>query len=455
MRTYKEKGRQINVIEEVDVLVAGGGCAGVIAAIASARTGAKTLLVERYGFLGGTITAGMLLTISSFCDRYDPWAEGWIPSHPDAPYHLIIGGVPLEFMRKIKKERGTIPGIEPKEAYWNPVDPEVVKLVAQEMVLETGVKLLFHSLIVDVIKEGNKLKGIIIESKSGRQAIMAKMIVDATGDGDVFARAGVPFEVGDAEGKLMPSSMLIRLGGVKVPSYPTFNICDPRENTVIKEAVAQGKIDLPQLRPWINSLPLKDQVFVNGVRVVGVNCLNVLDLTKAEIEGRRQAWKLFRFLKENMDTYKDSYILSTGCQIAIRETRRMVGEYILTADDILNDREFDDAICRGAYPIDIHLPNGSGVKMIYRESGSSYTIPYRCLVPSGVDNLLVAGRCISVTREALGSIRVTPICMAMGHAAGTAAALCTRNNVQSRNLDVKLLQHTLKSQGAILERPKD
>jgi len=452
---YKEEAREIEVIENVDVLIAGGGCAGVIAAIASARTGARTILVERYGFLGGTITAGMLLSLSSFCDRFNPYAENWTPSNPNAPSHLIISGIPLEFMENVKRERGTILGNEPEEAYWNPVDPEVVKLVAQEMVLEAGVKLLFHSLIVDVIKDGNELKGIIIESKSGRQAIRAKIIVDATGDGDVYSRAGAQYEKGDAEGKFMPVSMLFRLGGVRVPKYPAIFNCDPLETHVLREGAMKGKHNLKQLRLWVHSLPVKDQVWINGTRIANVDGTDIYDLTKAEIKGRRQVWNLYRFLKENLDTYRESYILSTACQVAIRETRRLIGKYILTAEDILNDHEFDDAICRGSYPIDIHLSDGSGVKLTYREGGTSYTIPYRCLLPLEVENLLVAGRSISVTREALGSMRVVSICMATGHAAGIAAALSINNNVTPRNLDVKLLQYTLKSQGAILENPKD
>lgn len=412
-------------VSEHEVIVAGGGTAGIVAAVAAARNGADTVLIERYGFLGGTMTAGLVNPFMTF----------------HAGGKQIIKGIFQEIIDRLKDLDGYD---EATKAF----DTEAMKLVADRMVKEAGVKLLLHTYITDVlVTRKGSVRGVEVHNKSGRQVLLGKVTVDATGDGDVAVMAGAPYEKGRLEdGLTQPMTLNFRVGGVDAKRMP------PREeiNRLFEEAKAKGEVSIPRENVLFFPTTRKGEIHFNTTRVVKADGTKAEDLTYAEIEGRRQMVELMDFLRRRVPGFENAYLLMSGVQIGVRETRRIIGEYILTGDDIVKARKFEDAIARGSYPIDIHSPTGEGTTIRRLPPGEYYDIPYRCLVPKKIDNLLVAGRCISSTHEAQAAIRVIPIVVAIGQAAGTAAALSVKFDVPPRELDVHLLQRTLREQGAVL-----
>ena len=385
-------------ISEYDVVVAGGGTAGVAAAIAAARNGADTLLIEKYGFLGGTMTAGLVNPFMTF----------------HAGNRQIIKGIFQEIIDHLKDMGGYD---EKTKASEN----QAMTLVLDQMVKEAGVRLLLHTYVTDVIlTKMNKVRGVEIYNKSGRQVVLGKVTVDATGDGDVAVMAGAPYEKGRKEDGLMqPMTLNFDLAGVDEEKMPS------REeiNRAYKEAKERGEITCPREDVlWFYTVR-RGIIHFNTTRVVMVDGTKVEDLTRAEIEGRRQMFEIVDWLKRTFKAFKNAYIVRSGVQIGVRETRRIIGEYVLTAEDILKARKFPDPICRGNYPIDIHNPKGEGTILKFPPPGDYYEIPYRCIVPLKVDNLLIGSRCISATHEAYSAVRIMPIVMAIGQAAGTAAGL--------------------------------
>lgn len=402
------------ITSQTEVLVCGGGPAGFAAAVASVRLGVKALLVERYGFLGGMATAGLV----------NPFmiSKG-----------VKIGGVFQEVIERLKKENACKEG----ELFDQPhiiFDPEILKLVLFEMVEEAKVKLLLHSLITGAIVKGKEVKGIILENKSGQSQILAKVIIDATGDGDVAALAGASFEKSKL---LQPMTLNFRVGGVEEERMPSRQEMD--------KLFREANLSIPREKLlWFETVR-KGEIHFNTTRI------STEDLTQAEIEGRKQVKELMEFLKSKVSGFEKAYLLSTGVQVGVRESRRILGEYVLTEKDILEGRKFTDVIARGSYPIDIHEPKGKGV--IWKPLRSAYDIPYRCLAPKSIDNLLVAGRSISVTHEALSSVRVIPTCMALGEAAGVAAALAVKEKISPRKVAVSEIQKVLIGQGSDLGTP--
>jgi len=434
MKIIIEPERRIPVVREVDVVVVGGGPAGFITAVAAARNGARTLLIERYGFLGGMATSALVGPFG-LRDRERP----------------VVEGIPKEFLDRLEAAGGALRSYEGR---WEECafDPEVFKYIADQMVEEAGAELLLHSFACNTVVEDNKIKAVIIENKSGRQAIVGKVFVDATGDGDIAALSGVPYEKGRKEdGLFQPMTLMYRLGNVKVESI----WADEKPlSEKMKEARKRGEV--PPYRVCFGSpgsTIREGEISVNTTRLYG-DGTKVEDLTRAQVQGRKDVRKLVDFWRQHAPAYSQSHLIDTAPQVGVRETRRIIGEYVLTADDILNYRKFDDVIALGNWPIDLHDPTG-GTKeadiAIHLKRDRAYQIPYRCLIPKEIDNLLVAGRCISTTREVNGSTRVMPICMALGQAAGTAAALAVRHKVSPRNLDVSILQKRLLEQGAKLE----
>jgi hypothetical protein len=322
-----------------------------------------------------------------------------------------------------------------------------MKEVALEMTQEEGVELLLHCLAVDPILEKNTMKGVVTESKSGRQAILAEVVIDATGDGDIAARAGAPYDKGRPEDGLMQSpSLMFMMGNVDLKA--TRRVSSKEIAELCLEANEDGELPESVNRIWL--IPISEtRVAINGTRILEVDGTNVRDLTRAEVEGRKQLIKTVDFLRKRIPGFESSYLESTASQMGIRETRRILGDYLLTAEDVLQGRIFEDAIARGFYLIDVHNPQGAGVELIEPEN-DGYDLPYRCLLPRGIENLLVAGRCISTTHEALASTRVMAICMALGQAAGTAAALSVTEGVSPRDLNVSSLRQTLLEQGVYL-----
>ncbi|MCD6169814.1 MAG: FAD-dependent oxidoreductase [Candidatus Latescibacteria bacterium] len=435
MECIVEPERETPISHRVDAVIVGGGPGGFPAAVAAARNGANTLLVEQYGFLGGMATAGLVNPFMSF----------------HAGEEQIIEGIFQELRERLEALGGGSGCGDPRS-----FNAEVFKIAAEQMCLEAGVKLLYHTIFVDSHVTGDRIDGIIVENKSGRTAIMAQVVVDATGDADVAARAGVPVEIGRPEdGATQPMTLFFYVADVDTEKMENY-FCDHPEDrgflSFVEEATRNGDLQLKRENILLFKLPQKGQIAVNSTRIVGVDGTRAEELTRAEIEGRKQVMMLMRFFRKYLPGFQQSYLLAIAPQVGVRETRRIVGEYVMTAEDVLQGKKFNDVIARGAYGIDIHNPKGKGSTVRYLKPGTSYDIPYRCLVPLEIENLLVAGRPISATHEAHSAIRIMPQCMAIGQAAGTAAALALQTGVPPRKVGIAQLQTALISQGANLGR---
>jgi hypothetical protein len=447
-------------MRDYDVLVVGGGNAGCAAALAAARNGARVLLAERYGFLGGTATASMVgpwMTFHSGDDR-------------------IVGGIAQEIVERLVLRGGSPGHIHDASDYVptiTPFDPEIHKALLFEMMRESGVALLLHAWFLDAVVGDGRVAGARLATVGGIREYRAKCTIDATADAYVAASAGVPTQQGDARGRVQPASLMFRLSHVDLAALSVYVRQRPeqmRSSLKLHErtpaalsAVAglyelweaareRGAVNVPRELVSFFATPYADEVTVNMTRVVGVDPLDPDDLTRAEVEARAQVMQLLDFFRQDVPGFANARIAATATQIGVRESRRIAGEYTLTADDVLRARTFDDAVARSAYPIDIHNPSGSGTTTHRLPAGASYEIPYRCLVPRGVDDLLVAGRCISTTHEALASTRLTPTVMTLGQAAGTAAALSVQQNVTPRALNPALLRERLIRDGVDLRR---
>ena len=449
-------------VRELDVLVVGGGNAGCAAALAAARSGARTLLVERYGFLGGTATAAMV--------------GPWMTFHSGA--ERIVGGIAQEMVERLVALGGS-PGHIPDASDYvptiTPFDPEVHKALLFEMMREANVQLLLHALVVDTLRDAHgAVRGARFATVAGPRNVRAKRTIDATADAYVAANAGCAMLQGDERGRVQPASLMFRLSHVDLDALAAYVRQHPDQlrsslkaherNAAHLTAVAglyelwraaqAGGVAVPRELVSFFASPYPDEVTVNMTRVVDIDPLDPDDLTRAEIEARAQTMRLVAFFRERVPGFEHARIAATATQIGIRESRRIVGEYTLTGADVLDARTFDDAIARSAYPIDIHNPSGTGTTTHRLPPGASYEIPYRCLVPLAVDDLLVAGRCISTSHEALASTRLTPTVMTLGQAAGTAAALSLFEGVTPRALDPQRLRERLSADGVDLRRPK-
>lgn len=442
-----------------DVLVAGGGVAGIAAAVSAARQGAKTALIERYGFLGGMATAAL---VNPFMSNKTSTGE------------TLIAGFYDELRGRLAEMNGIIA---------NSFDAESLKYVAQEMLLEAGVTLLLHSWVTDVEMNGDSVSALVVQSKEGERKVNAKVFIDSTGDGDVAAPAGAPFEKGRAEdGAMQAMTLKFDVGGVDLkaalqwvkdnPDQVRFPKLDPDANLdemlagvvsiagyydLVREAREAGELTISGDLVFFISRPRAGEVVVNTTHIGMVDGTKSDDLTRAEIEGRRQMMSLMKFFRDRVPGFENCYLARSGVQVGVRETRRITGEYVFTAEDVEAGRKFPDAIARLAYWVDIHSPKGEGYtrseetrRRIAPPPGDWYEIPYRCLLPLNIKNLLVAGRCVSGAHEGQAAIRVMPSCMAMGQAAGAAAAMAAARGISPKELPIDDLLSTLRVSGALV-----
>ncbi len=459
MKYITEKERKIPVIAAPEVLVVGAGPAGIGAAIASARMGAKTMIIEKYGFLGGNLTTAMVNPLFTFHD-----ING----------RQVIKGIAGELVKRMKENNisyGHVTDLTFDNASMTPFDPEGCKVLLFEMLEEAGVEILLHSLVVDVQVENGNIQTVIIENKSGRQAICPKYVIDCSGDADVVVLSGAPYIKGRKEdGAMQPATLYFRVGGVDneelrrwmkanrelLKDNPTDKEIDNQKaiallglHDLVADAIKKGELDKETAPRILMYELLNGQFSVNTTRLQNIDGTIASDLTKAEIKLRKQVLQVHNFLKKHIGGFSKSYIIDTGIQVGIRETRHITGDYTLNENDILNGASFEDGVSCGTFAIDIHPPEGQ--QQIFTGSGKSvYEIPYRCMLPQGIDNLLVAGRCISATHTAYGSIRVMATCMAMGEGAGTAAAIIAGKNCSTREIDTAQLRQVLVKNGQYL-----
>lgn len=460
--------------QHYDTVVIGAGTAGAIAAIAAARTGAKTLIIEQYGSIGGILSTGMTLLGAS-----------------DAEGYKALGGIAEElFDRLIHLGGGTETSIDPRYGSVTGHDPELAVLTLMEMAQEAGVDFLLHTFMAEVLMDGRKITGIKVAHKGGLEVITGECFVDCTGDADLVARADGEFTFGrESDGMTQPVSALFRVGNVDLEKVWVYLENNPEElevpdtftgsaqtieylrNTpgahfhafgkLTTKARQAGEYDIPRSGAGISTMPGRNEVTVNMTRIHGIDGTNPDDITKAEIESQKQILQGMRFLKKYVPGFEHAHIISRPYQIGVRETRHIKGKYILNRDDILNGRDFDDQIGRGAYPLDVHdiksntevmgrVVQGDSVTLMRIQR--SYGIPMRCLIPKSVDNVVVGGRSISATHEAAGSIRGQAVCMVTGHAAGTIAAMAATQQKLPKELNVTEVQDKLRSQNAIIER---
>jgi hypothetical protein len=446
----------MRIKKEIDVAVIGAGAAGTAAAIAAARNGVRVLLIERHGLLGGVAAMGYCFH-TFFSHRGEK----------------IVGGIADEIIQRLIPLRGAIGHIRWEGGHFGsvtPIDQEIVRYIINEMVSEARVEVLLFTIAVEAVMEESEIRGVLIANKSGISFIPAKIIIDASGDADIAASAGVPIAIGrEGDGLVQPVSMLFRMINVDLekavqsllaPDKPILRAIKPggeKPSPVYFSgnfAPWQDLIEREGLFPdknhkiFCNSI-WEDQVNINTARVAGINPLNPQEITKAEFENRRQIFKIASFLNRYVPGFEKAQLIGNPFS-GVRESRRIIGEYILTEEDVISGRRFEDTIGRCAYPIDLHDPRGKDVEFTQISKGGYYDIPYRCLIPKGIDNLLVAGRCISSTHLALGSIRCITSCFVTGEAAGTAAALSIKDRIFVREIKSHKLQKKLRDGGAII-----
>ena len=471
-----------------DVIVVGGGMAGCAAAVSSARLGCRTLLVEQFGFLGGWATAALVNPFMTHC------ASDGTP---------LVAGL-FDEIRSRLSEMGGLLG--------NSFDSECMKFVLQEMTLEAGVRLRLHSIFKRARFADDGSIRVELDSKSGTrhseqreesrgpeilraaqndkrtqtgtQEFTCRRLIDCSGDGDAAVSLGAAFEMGDKDGLHQATTLMFDMGGVDLVRTMTYvrdhpdqmrfpklpPDADPHQLAqgiisvagyydLIAEARSRGEYGAPGDLIFYIGRPARGEVVFNTTHIGHIDGTNAEDLTRAEIEGRRQMMSIVAFVRRYVPGFEEAYLLRSAAHVGVRETRRIIGDYVFSAEDVVRARKFPDSICRLAYPVDVHSGEGEGyIKDEERKSNESvsgapppgdwYEIPCRCLFPKGIENVLVAGRCVSSTQAGQGAIRIMPACVAMGQAAGTAAALSVQHGVSPRVLSIDALLEALKEQGA-------
>jgi hypothetical protein len=444
IKTISEPAREVPLYGEYEVAVLGGGPAGIAAAVAAARAGRRTLLIERYGFLGGMGTAA---GVTNFCGLH---------ANVFGEMHRVVQGIASELLARIDRLGGlNAPHLVLGKILAQAYDTPAYKIAADDLLAAHKVDILFHALGAGVVmRDTGRIKALMVETKAGRQAIVADIFIDCSGDGDLAAWAGAAFEVGDNAGSMLYPSMMFRLNGIDpqkageawrtIPALMEKAEADGTHHFPRKAAIVRPQRSQVEWRVNFTQLAREDGTAING--------LEPDDLTRGEVEGRRQAVNAFDFLR-TVPGFEKSYIVDLPPQLGIRETRRVIGGYMLSGEDVLGCASFEDSIGVNGWPMEVHVAGDVIFKFPpIPESRGFNEMPYRMLVPAGIDNLLVAGRCASMTHDGQSAARVSGACFAMGEAAGAAAALALSGNTIPRDIAVEKLQQQLKAQGAFIGR---
>ena len=430
---------------DTDVLVCGGGAAGVAAAVTAARQGLRVTLVERYGFCGGGAVAGMSGTV---CGLYAATDDR------SAPPQQVVFGFADEFVRLLESKGGVTPPVRYGKTYTRVHDPLMWREAADHLLREAGVRVLFHSVIVGALLDGDRVDGALAYSKQGQIEVRALLTIDASGDADLVAMAGFPSFVGD-NGRVQNPTMIFRIGGVDtkrfVAAYGTDTIMPEAVSELLRAHHGKGYF-LPRAKIWLFTTTRPNELLANCTRIVGpdgreLNTLIARDFTDAEFEGRRQVREYARFFRDYLAGCERSYVVDTGTQVGVRQTRQVRGITTLANQDILAGRKFADAVARSPWPIELHTGAKPRVEWLLDDW---YEVPFGCFVPQRGEALLVAGRCLSAEHEAVASARVTAQCFSYGHAIGHAAAMCIQSNMAPRELDGRNLRERLDRDGAHL-----
>lgn len=442
--TIEEPARKVPLYGEYEIVVLGGGPAGIVAAASAARAGRKTLLIERYGFLGGMGTAA---GVTNFCGLH---------GNVHGQHRRLVQGMASELLARIDRLNGlNAPHLILGKVFAQAYDTAAYKIAADDLLASHKVDILFHALGAGAVMGGERrIDALMVETKAGRQAVRAEIFIDCSGDGDLAVWAGAPFDIGDAHGHPMYPSMMLRLNNIDPERAGEAWRTIPQ---LMEQASAAGTHSFPRKSAIVRPQKSGIEWRVNFTQVArqdghAINGVEPDDLTRGEIEGRRQALAAFEFLR-TVPGFEKSYIVDLPPQLGIRETRRIRGGYQLSGEDVLGCASFEDSIGVNGWPIEAHV--AGDVVFTFPpipESRGYNELPYRMLVPEGVDNLLVAGRCASMTHEGQSAARVSGACFAMGEAAGSAAALALSGNRIPREIPVEKLQETLKQHGAFIGR---